>query len=85
MSMLPLAMAGSLVLLLSSLSLQTLVLHTRQVQATERTRLQAQDWLASGAQRLAAASPQSCSEPSAAAMNTAPATNSSSTVQPPSC
>ena len=51
---LPLSITGALVLLLSSLSLQTLVLHTRQVQAAERTRLQAEDRLASGAQRLAA-------------------------------
>ena len=52
--LLPLSMTGALVLLLSSLSLHTMVLHSRQVQAAERTRLQAQDWLASGAQRLAA-------------------------------
>lgn len=51
---LPLSLTGALVLLLSSLSLQSLVLHTRQVQAAERTRLQAEDRLASGAQRLAA-------------------------------
>ena len=51
---LPLSITGALVLLLSSLSLQSLVLHTRQVQAAERTRLQAEDRLASGAQRLAA-------------------------------
>ena len=51
---LPLSITGALVLLLSSLSLQTMVLHTRQVQAAERTRLQAEDRLASGAQRLAA-------------------------------
>ena len=51
---LPLSITGVLVLLLSSLSLQTMVLHTRQVQAAERTRLQAQDRLTSGAQRLAA-------------------------------
>ena len=37
---LPLSITGALVLLLSSLSLQTLVLHTRQVQAAEHTRLQ---------------------------------------------
>ena len=51
---LPLSISGVLVLLLSSLSLQSLVLHTRQVQAAERTRLQAEDRLASAAQRLAA-------------------------------
>lgn len=51
---LPLSITGALVLLLSSLSLQTLVLHTRQVQAAERKRLQAEDRLASAAQRLAA-------------------------------
>ena len=51
---LPLSITGALVLLLSSLSLQSLVLHTRQVQAAERMRLQAGDRLASGAQRLAA-------------------------------
>ena len=51
---LPLSITGALVLLLSSLSLQSLVLHTRQVQAAQRTRLQAEDRLASGAQRLAA-------------------------------
>ena len=51
---LPLSITGALVLLLSSLSLQSLVLHTRQVQAAERTRLQAEDRLASAAQRLAA-------------------------------
>ena len=51
---LPLAISGALVLLLSSLSLQSLVLHTRQVQAAERNRLQAEDRLASAAMRLAA-------------------------------
>lgn len=51
---LPLSITGALVLLLSSLSLQSLVLHTRQVQAAERMRLQAEDRLASGAQRIAA-------------------------------
>lgn len=51
---LPLSITGALVLLLSSLSLQSLVLHTRQVQAAERVRLQAEDRLASAAQRLAA-------------------------------
>ena len=52
---LPLSITGALVLLLSSLSVQSLVLHTRQVQAAQRMRLQAEDRLASGAQRLAAA------------------------------
>ncbi len=51
---LPLSITGALVLLLSSLSMQSLVLHTHQVQAAERTRLQAEDRLASAAQRLAA-------------------------------
>ena len=51
---LPLSITGALVLLLSSLSMQSLVLHTRQAQAAERTRLQAEDQLASAAQRLAA-------------------------------
>jgi hypothetical protein len=51
---LPLSITGALVLLLSSLSMQSLVLHTRQVQAAERTRLRAEDQLASAAQRLAA-------------------------------
>ena len=50
---LPLSITGALVLLLSSLSLQTLVLHSRQVQVAERTRIRAEDRLASGAQRLA--------------------------------
>ena len=51
---LPLALSGALVLLLSSLSIQTMVLHTRQVQAAERVRLQAEDRLASAAQYWAA-------------------------------
>ena len=51
---LPLSITGALVLLLSSLSVQSLVLHSRQVQAAERVRLQAEDRLASAAQRLAA-------------------------------
>jgi hypothetical protein len=51
---LPLSITGALVLLLSSLSLQSMVLHARQVQVAERTRLQAEDRLASGAYRLAA-------------------------------
>lgn len=51
---LPLSIGGALVLLLSSLSFQSLVLHARQVRAAERTRLQSEDRLASAAQRLAA-------------------------------
>ena len=51
---LPLSITGALVLLLSSLSMQSLVLHTHQVQAAQRTRLHAEDRLASAAQRLAA-------------------------------
>ena len=52
---LPLSITGALVLLLSSLSLQSVVLHTRQLQAAERIRLQAEDRLGSAAQRVAAA------------------------------
>jgi len=52
---LPLSITGALVLLLSSLSLQTLVLQTRQVQASQRMRLRADDRLASAAHRVAAA------------------------------
>lgn len=52
---LPLSITGALVLLLSSLSLQTVMLHGRTVQAAERARLQAEDQLASAAQQLAAA------------------------------
>lgn len=52
---LPLAITGALVLLLSSLSLQSILLHTRQVQAAERQRLVASDQLASAAQQVAAA------------------------------
>ena len=51
---LPLSLTGALVLLLSSLSIQSLVLHTRQVQAAERVRLQAEDRLASASQQWAA-------------------------------
>ena len=47
--MLPLALAGSLVLLLSSLSLQGMVLQGRQVQALEQRRLRAEDQLSSAA------------------------------------
>jgi hypothetical protein len=51
---LPLSLIGALVLLLSSLSIQSLLLHTRQVQAAERVRLQAEDRLASASQQWAA-------------------------------
>jgi hypothetical protein len=51
---LPLSLTGALVLLLSSLSIQSLVLHTHQVQAAERVRLQAEDRLASASQQWAA-------------------------------
>jgi hypothetical protein len=51
---LPLSVTGALVLLLSSLSVQSLVLHTRQVQAAERVRLESEDRLASAAQQWAA-------------------------------
>lgn len=51
---LPLSLTGALVLLLSSLSIQSMVLQTRQVQAAERVRLQAEDRLASAAQHWAA-------------------------------
>lgn len=59
---LPLALTGSLVLLLSGLSMQSLVLHGRQVQLAERRRLQSEDRLASAAQRVAAdlAGPYAC-------------------------
>lgn len=53
--MFPLAMAGALVLLLSSLSLQSLLLHTRGVQAAERRSLLAADHLASAAHQVAGA------------------------------
>jgi hypothetical protein len=52
---LPLALAASLVLLLSSLSLQTAVLQSRRLQASGRSLQQAEDGLASAAQRVAAA------------------------------
>jgi len=60
--MVPLAMAGSLVLLLSSLSLQGMVLQGRQLQALELRRQQGQDRLASAAQLLVAQlqGPASC-------------------------
>ena len=62
---LPLSLTGALVLLLSSLSIQSMVLHTRQVQAAERVRLQAEDRLASAAQHWAAQlqGPLSCLRP----------------------
>lgn len=52
---LPLALAASLVLLLSSLSLQAAVLQSRRLQASSRSLQQAEDGLASAAQRLTAA------------------------------
>ena len=52
--MLPLAITGGLVLLLSSLSLQALMLHGRSLQALEYRQRQAEDQLASAAQRWAA-------------------------------
>ena len=66
---LPLSITGALVLLLSSLSIQSMVLHTRQVQAAARTRLVAEDHLASAAQQLAARlqGPFSCLQPVASA------------------
>lgn len=62
---LPLACTGALLLLLSSLSLQGVVLHGRAVQAVERSRLQADDQLASAAQLLAAdlQGPYACLQP----------------------
>ena len=51
---LPLALSGALILLLSCLSLQAAVLHGRRLQLAERARLQADDLLASAAHRLAA-------------------------------
>lgn len=62
---LPLSITGALVLLLGSLSMQSLVLHTHQVYAAERGRLQAEDRLASAAQRLAAQllGPFACLQP----------------------
>ena len=63
--MVPLAMAGSLVLLLSSLSVQGMVLQGRQLQALELRRQQGQDRLASAAQVLIAKlqGPASCLRP----------------------
>ena len=60
--MVPFAMASSLVLLLSSLSLQGMVLQGRQLQALELRRQQGQDRLASAAQLLVAQlqGPASC-------------------------
>jgi len=52
--MVPLAMAGSLVLLLSSLSLQGMVLQGQQLQALEGARQRSEDRLASAAQVLVA-------------------------------
>lgn len=66
---LPLSITGALVLLLSSLSIQSLVLHSRQVQAAERSRLLAEDHLASAAQQLASRllGPFACLQPVASA------------------
>lgn len=66
---LPLSTTGALVLLLSSLSIQSMVLHTRQVQAAERSRLAAEDQLASAAQQLASRlqGPFACLQPVASA------------------
>jgi len=63
--MVPLAMAGSLVLLLSSLSLQGMVLQGRQLQALEGARQRSEDRLASAAQVLVAQlqGPASCLRP----------------------
>ena len=63
--MVPLAMAGSLVLLLSSLSLQGMVLQGRQLQALEGARQRREDRLASAAQVLVARlmGPASCLRP----------------------
>ena len=63
--MVPLAMAGSLVLLLSSLSLQGMVLQGRQLQALEGARQRREDRLASAAQVLVAQlqGPASCLRP----------------------
>lgn len=62
---LPLSVAGALVLLLSSLSMQSLVLHTHQVQAAGRSRVQREDRLASAAQVVAAQlqGPFACLQP----------------------
>ena len=66
---LPLSLTGAFVLLLSSLSIQSLMLHTRQVQAAERVRLQAEDRLASASQHWAAnlQGPFACLSPMASA------------------
>ena len=63
--MVPLAMAGSLLLLLSSLSLQGMVLQGRQLQALEGARQRSEDRLASAAQVLVAQlhGPSSCLRP----------------------
>jgi hypothetical protein len=64
-AMLPLALAGSLVLLLSSLSLQGMVLQGRHFQFLEQRRFQAEDRLASAAHLLLAQleGPFSCLKP----------------------
>jgi hypothetical protein len=50
--LLPLSLTGSLVLLLSSLSMQTAALHGRHVLAADLSRARSEDLLASSAQRL---------------------------------
>lgn len=63
--LLPLSMSASLLLLLSSLSLQMAVLHSRRIQATAGDRQQVDDALVSAAHELAAAltGPYSCLRP----------------------
>ena len=53
--LLPLALCGALVMLLSSLSLSAMALQARQLQAAGRSRSQSEDQLASAAHQLAAA------------------------------
>ena len=53
--LLPLSVSGALVLLLCSLSMQSLALQTRQMQRLEASRRQKDDLLASAAQQLASA------------------------------
>jgi hypothetical protein len=50
--LLPLSLTGSLVLLLSSLSMQTAALHGRHVLAADLSRARSEDLLASSAQRV---------------------------------
>jgi hypothetical protein len=63
--LLPLSLSGALVLLLCSLSMQSLVLHTRQLHGAEASRRRSEDLLASRAHQLAAAlqGPYSCLMP----------------------